>query len=145
MNCGQNSAVGNDVQNYAYNCNDDCNEECAEVRTSEVTAVAVLGADRIDQENEPAKYGNSVQNCAPEVAPTGDGSVGLRQMLFDFSQLLSLGDLLNLCLFHNFFTLSSDLVRMFTLIDYHFFKHLSRGILLFFEKYFVFHNNIQSL
>ena len=64
-------------------------------------------------------------------------------MLFDFSQLLSLGDLLNLCLFHIFFTLSSDLVRMFTLIDYHFFVHLSRGIFLFFEKYFIFSSNVQ--
>lgn len=34
---------------------------------------------------------------------------------------------------------------MFTIIDYHFFIRLSRGILLFFEKYFIFYSNIQLI
>ena len=32
---------------------------------------------------------------------------------------------------------------MFTIIDYHFFAHLSRGIFLFFEKYFIFYGKIR--
>ena len=34
---------------------------------------------------------------------------------------------------------------MITIIDYHFFLHLSRGILVFLKKYFYFFSNIQLL
>ena len=137
----------NELENCQYSCYDESDKQTAEVGTSKATTVAVLRADCSKQYAQPTDYGNSVQNSAPEIAPTGDRSVGLRQMLFDLLQLLSLGDLLNLnlVLFHNFFTLSSDYVRIITLIDYHFFYRLSRGILLFLEKYFIFSNSVQLL
>ena len=114
-------------------------------KTSVVRYVAVLCASSLAPSYDPADNGNDVKQATEEIAPAGNRSVSLRQMLFDFFQLLSLGDLLNLRLFHNFFTLSSDYVRIITLIDYHFFYRLSRGILLFLEKYFIFSNSVQLL
>ena len=89
-----------EVNNNCYYSEDKNEEKCAERSASKVANVAVLCADSVEQQNEPTDYGDAVQNSTPEVTPTGNGSVGLRELLFNVSNLLSLRDLLNF--FHVF-------------------------------------------
>lgn len=91
-----------EAKNKNESCYDQTDKHSAEVSASEVAAIAILGSKSVNKQADQAKYGDSVQNCAPEITPTGDRSVGLRQMLFDLSELLSLGDLLNFYISHIF-------------------------------------------
>ena len=87
-----------ETNNCCYS-NDSENPNGAE-HTSVVSNVAVLCASSLAPSYDPTDYGDAVENSAEEIAPAGERLVSLRQMLFDFSQLLLLGDLLNLNFFH---------------------------------------------
>lgn len=66
--------------NIACCCNNDCgNNSNQQVETSIALTVTALARKYVYQQNEPADYGNAVQNTAPEVAPRREGSVRLRQ------------------------------------------------------------------
>ena len=84
--------------NYCSNCT---NEQSAEIGACEATAVTALVCNCVYQKEDPTNYGNGVQNAASKIVPRREGSVCLRKeqigvLFVDF-----------LCLFHNFFTLSS--------------------------------------
>ena len=85
---------------YCYCSKDFENCEGAE-HTSVVRYVAVLCTSSLAPSDDPTENGDGVKDSAEEVAPAGERLVSLRQMLFDFLQLLLLRDLLNF--FHNIF------------------------------------------
>ena len=79
----------------------DNSKDCyQQMEASIATTVTALACEYVYQKEDPADYGNSVQNTAPKIAPSRERSVSLGQ-----KHISCLGiDFL----FHNFFTLSSD-------------------------------------
>ena len=49
------------------------------MEASIATTVTALACEYVYQKEDPADYGNSVQNTAPKIAPSRERSVSLRQ------------------------------------------------------------------
>ena len=69
------------------------------METSVATAVTALAREYVNEQEEPADYGDAVQNATPKIVPTAQGSVSLGQK--------HIGCFVIYFLFHVFFTLSS--------------------------------------
>ena len=119
----------NPLQKVRCNSNNYADNSNQQVVTSIATTVAALACEYVYQKEEPADYGNGIQNTAPKIVPRRERSVRRRQ-----KHIRSFGVDFLFHSFHPFFGIS----RNISLIAYHFFLLLARGffnIFCFLQKY----------